>query len=450
MEKYSYIDSGIKWLGDIPEHWNIDRLKDKFFSVVGGDWGNDIDSDEDGIDITVLRVADLDGMYFSFENKTIRKIKKGSYHSRKITDRSLIIEKSGGGEKQLVGRVGFAKDLNFDAICSNFMANMTLDNSVDLNFINYLFTTLYSSKLNFPFVQQTTGIQNLNVTYYLTTKVAFPPIQEQKAIAEYLDKTTAKLDTIIAIKQKQLLKIEELRLSIFFQACTQGLNSEVEFIEVNNGHITKMPSNWRYQRIKRGCKNIDTGKTPSSSEPEYFIDGTIEWFAPECFNEGLVINKPKKLINKKAIEDNQIKIYPRNSVFYVGVGATAGKVGIIQKPSSCNQQINILETNFKLLPEFLAYQMKIIEKEIIKFAQYTTLPILNQAKTGYLQIAFPPINEQKEIIKFLDDFTKKLNKTKASINSQIKTLKAYRKSLIHECITGKKQVTSVIKNEIYA
>jgi type I restriction enzyme, S subunit len=244
--------------------------------------------------------------------------------------------------------------------------------------------------------------------------------------------------------------MEEMRKSVFFKACTQGLKPSTKFIEINDGHITKMPSHWRYQRIKRGCKNIDTGKTPSSSEPEYFIDGTIEWFAPECFNDGLIINKPKKLINEKAFEDNQIKIYPAHSVYFVAVGATAGKVGIIQKPSSCNQQINILETNFKLIPEFLAYQMKIIEKEIIKFAQYTTLPILNQAKTGYLQIAFPPIEEQKEIIEYLDNYTEKLKKTKASINSQIKTLQAYRKSLIHECVTGKKQVTSAIKNQAYA
>jgi type I restriction enzyme S subunit len=242
------------------------------------------------------------------------------------------------------------------------------------------------------------------------------------------------------------VKMEEMRKSAFFKACTQGTNADAEFIEINDGHITKTPSHWAHQRLKRGCKNIDTGKTPSSGEPEYFIDGTIEWFAPECFNEGLVIDKPKKMINQKAFDDNQIKIYPSKSVYFVAVGATAGKVGIIQKPSSCNQQINILETNFKLIPEFLAYQMKIIEKEIIKFAQYTTLPILNQAKTGYLQMAFPPVNEQIEIIKYLDNYTGKLHETKKSIQSQIETLQAYRKSLIHECVTGKKQVTTAIKN----
>ncbi|MDC0554869.1 restriction endonuclease subunit S [Flavobacteriaceae bacterium] len=433
MKKYTYKDSGIEWLGEIPEHWKTDRVKD--VSRLRDEKIQIKSSDKNYLELENLEQGT--GKVIDFQDtlevaSKVMTFKKGDVLFGKLRpylEKYYLSQEDG----YCTGEILAIEPKSIDNLFFKYFIGSP-------NFIKQCDVFSYGAKM--PRVNWQTQIG--------TFEIPLPPPKEQKAIAEYLDKATDRIDRIIAIKQEQLVKMEEMRKSIFFRACTQGLNSDSELIEINDGHITKMPSHWRYQRIKRGCKNIDTGKTPSSGEPEYFIDGTIEWFAPECFNDGLIIDKPKKLINEKAFEDNQIKIYPAQSVYFVAVGATAGKVGIIQKPSSCNQQINILETNFKLIPEFLAYQMKIIEKEIIKFAQYTTLPILNQAKTGYLQIAFPPIEEQKEIIEYLDNYTEKLKKTKVSINYQIKTLQAYRKSLIHECVTGKKQVTSAIKNQTYA
>lgn len=200
MEKYKYNKSEHEWIGMYPAHWHIDRIKDKTKKVVGGDWGNEPDSNSDGKNAVVLRVADLDGIYFDYADLTIRKIKSSSLSNRKITENSLIIEKSGGGEKQLVGRVGYPKQIDFDAISSNFMAKIEFDNTVHIEFMNFVFYNLYKSNLNFPYVQQTTGIQNLNVGYYLTTKIAFPPREEQKIISDHLITIWNKIEKIKLIK----------------------------------------------------------------------------------------------------------------------------------------------------------------------------------------------------------------------------------------------------------
>jgi len=197
---YEYVNSHIEWIGEYPKHWKIDRIKDKIINVAGGDWGNDPDSDKNGENIVVLRVADLDEIYFNYDNLTIRKIKKSSFKSRKLSENCLIIEKSGGGEKQFVGRVGLAKNLDFPAICSNFMAKIDFNNTIDINFMNFVFLNLYNRNLNIPYVQQTTGIQNLNVTYYLTTKIAFPPIEEQRVISKYLETLLNEINEIKKIK----------------------------------------------------------------------------------------------------------------------------------------------------------------------------------------------------------------------------------------------------------
>lgn len=98
MDKYIYSKSELAWIGAYPSHWYIDRIKDKTTAVVGGDWGNDPDSDEEGNNVVVLRVADLNDIHFKYEDLTIRKIKDGSFKTRKVNERCLIIEKSGGGK----------------------------------------------------------------------------------------------------------------------------------------------------------------------------------------------------------------------------------------------------------------------------------------------------------------------------------------------------------------
>jgi len=200
--KYEYLKSDIPWIGEYPKHWKVFRIRQRVENIVGGEWGSDPDSDDtDGSrEIVVLRVADFDGIYLNYENITIRRVKETKISNRLIKGNCLIIEKSGGGEKQLVGRVAEAKDLPFEAITSNFIAKLEFDTKVDSHFMNYIFHNLYNSNVNFPFVQQTTGIQNINVTYYLNTKIAFPPKEEQIVIANYLDKVCKDIDKVIELK----------------------------------------------------------------------------------------------------------------------------------------------------------------------------------------------------------------------------------------------------------
>jgi type I restriction enzyme S subunit len=199
--KYEYVKSEIKWVGQYPKHWKVFRIRQRVENIVGGEWGGDPESDDtDGRDIAVLRVADFNGIYLNYDNITIRKVKETKIPSRLLNERCLIMEKSGGGEKQLVGRVAEAKDLPFEAITSNFIAKLKFDTKVDSHFMNYVFHDLYNSNLNYPFVQQTTGIQNINSTYYLNIKIAFPPKEEQIVIAKYLDKVCEDIEQVIQIK----------------------------------------------------------------------------------------------------------------------------------------------------------------------------------------------------------------------------------------------------------
>jgi type I restriction enzyme S subunit len=439
MKKFNYRNTDLIYLDSIPEHWKIDRIKDKTTAVVGGDWGNDPESDADGENIVVLRVADLDGIYFKYENLTIRKIKSGSIRSRKINDRCLIIEKSGGGEKQLVGRVGYPKGINFESICSNFMAKIEFDNTIDLRFMNYVFSNLYSNKQNFPFVQQTTGIQNLNVTYYLNTKVAFPPITEQILIREYLDKACIRIDKIIAIKEKQLEEINKIRKSRIDELVCFGFKKNAKRKSTGLPYLPEINANWRFDRFKDVARLRDE-KTDEKSEKEDYLE--LEDFEQ---GTGKILNKRNTL----EVESKVTKFY-RGDVLFGKLRPYLEKYHYADFDGKCTGEVLAFQP-FKINGQYLKYILG--SKWFIDLCNSMSygakMPRVNwTTQLASINIPLPSEEEQIEIVKSLDALSDKIYSLNKKVIDQIDNLKEYRKSIIHECVTGKKQVAEIAVEKV--
>lgn len=431
MVKYEYKNTGIEWLSNVPKHWKVDRIKDKTTAVVGGDWGNDPDSEMDGEEIVVLRVADLDDIYFKFEDLTLRKIKNGSFKSRKVTDRCLVVEKSGGGEKQLVGRVGYPLGINFDAICSNFMAKIEFDNTIDLKFANYLFSSLYNTNLNFPFVQQTTGIQNLNVTYYLTSKVGFPPLPEQRAIAEYLDKACKRIDSIIDIKQKQLERIKTIRKSKIDELVCFGNDKNKQIKETGLPYLPEINKNWNINRFKDVARLRNEKTDEKTDENDYLELEDIDQGTGNLLSTR----------NTLEVESKVTKFY-KGDVLFGKLRPYLEKYHYAEFDGKCTGEILAFEP-FRINGKFLMYLLA--SKWFIdlcnSMAYGAKMPRVNwNTQLAMVYFPLPSKAEQETIVQQLDILSEKTHKLKEKLNAQITTLQTYRKSLIHECITGKKQV----------
>lgn len=193
------IPSPLSIFGESPKDWPIDRIRDRLASIVGGEWGDDPDAHDDGVLIPVIRVADIRGIDLAVENPTIRRVKESKLTRRIIGPRTVLLEKSGGGEQKPVGRAVRCRVITFDAICSNFMAKIDCGPTLDPSFLAYLLDAMYTCGVNEACIQQTTGIQNIRVNDYLNTKVAFPGITEQGRIAAYLDARCSILNTVVSL-----------------------------------------------------------------------------------------------------------------------------------------------------------------------------------------------------------------------------------------------------------
>ncbi len=166
-------DSGVQWLGAVPEHWDVRRLGTSVHGCINGIWGNDPNGREDLPCVRVAPYFDRVRLRVKLENPTLRAIAPNERNRRLLKQGDLLLEKSGGGNLQPVGVV-ILYDHDVEAVCSNFVALMLVSAHCDSSYLTYLHSHLYAIRLNVRSIKQTTGIQNLDSSSYLGEPVAFP------------------------------------------------------------------------------------------------------------------------------------------------------------------------------------------------------------------------------------------------------------------------------------
>jgi type I restriction enzyme S subunit len=233
-----YKDSGVKWLGAVPEHWDIDRIKWSIHSCKNGIWGDEAQQDEN--DIPCVRVADFDRQRFTVElfDPTIRNVTEKERVGRVLKKGDLLIEKSGGGENQPVGCVVLYVDEK-PAVCSNFVARMQVKNGMDSSFWRYVHAAAYAVRLTTGSINQTSGIQNLDTGRYFDERAGFPPSAEQMHISVFLDRETGNIDALIAEQRQMLELLNEKVTSLVLSSISSTETKEVRLNSV--ARVVKRP-----------------------------------------------------------------------------------------------------------------------------------------------------------------------------------------------------------------
>lgn len=441
MEKYdNYKDSGIEWIGEVPNDWNVKKIKHRCYVKARVGWKG-LKSDEflsDGYSYLVT------GSDF----KKDKVIWKDCYHIDQkrydedpyiqLQDEDLLITKDG-----TIGKLAIVKGLDKPA-CLNSGIFVVRSTKADFS-TEFLFWVL-KSKVFTQFNEYTSygsTIQHLYQNVFVEFAYPFPTPEEQTAIANYLDRKTTEIDELIADKKRLLELYEEEKTAIINQAVTKGINLDVPMKNSGIEWLGEIPEHWEVLPIKYTA-NVQTGRTPkiANSDIDFFENGDTNWYTPGDFDGNEILKESKRKIISEAFEKNQVELFPKQSIYLVSIGATIGKVSLSESEASANQQINIISFNKeKVIPHWGYYFIVGNKEMVLNEADYTTLPILNQTKLKNIWIAFPNIDEQKNIIAHVNNELDRLRLKVGNTKKLIDLLTEYRTALISEVVTGKIKVT---------
>lgn len=435
----AYKDSGVEWLGEIPEGWTVGPLKRVIVNIDGGAWGQE----PDGLsDTYVLRSTEqtINGDWRVI-NPALRKLTATEKLATLLKENDLLMTKSSGSSLHIGKTTLVDKDIEkLKCGFSNFMQRIRLVEGVCSKFYWYVLNNELARKQLDFLSNSTTGLANLNAS--VIGEIIFPLVsyEEQQKIAQFLDYETAKIDALIA-KQEQLIELlKEKRQAVISHAVTKGLNPDAPMKDSGVEWLGQVPEHWSVKRLKdfstivggyafKSTDFQDTGypvvKISNVSHLE--IDWSDKSYLPPLFAEeykeyiapkgALVFAMTRPVIK------GGIKVFMMNEECAPLINQRVG----FMKVKSHNTSMFLLRAS--LSAPFLA--------QFINNMTVTNQPNISGEGIGNVKVSFPPRAELLKINNFLNDIESKYGLLITKNIEQIQLLQERKTALISAAVTGK-------------
>ncbi|MEB2418857.1 restriction endonuclease subunit S [Citrobacter sp. R-1.5.2] len=407
MAKYKtypeYKDSGVEWLGEIPTHWVVCRLKNLATIKNGQDYKSV--QVEDGYPVIGS------GGQFTFASKFM------------YDKPSVLLGRKGTIDKPLY--------INKPFWTVDTMYYTELNKGVDAKYLYYLALTIQFSRYS-----TNTALPSMTQEHLSNYKFSIPRVEsERRGIIDFLHHETAKIDILIE-KQQQLIELlKEKRQAVISHAVTKGLNPDVQMKDSGIEWLGAIPRNWNCVAIKNICKIVN-GSTPKSSIEEYW-DGDIDWFTPTDLShkETIQVNDSLRKITNSGFLSCGTTMVPANTVI-LSSRAPIGSLAITKKSACTNQGCKSLVTFSAQLSKYIYYSLLTFNSPLNNLGRGSTFLELSSDDLGGFKISLPN-DDMGEIIKYIDMTILKIDNLIEKQLQQIALLKERRTALISSAVTGK-------------
>ena len=420
----NYNESNIDWIGLMPAEWNLIRLKFLADIVTGSTPSKNDDTYYKEGTFPWVKPDDLKGLT-PIMNTNVLINEEGKRVSRIVPKNSILVCCIGS-----LGKIGISgTELATNQQINSLIPNNLLNN----NFCKYM---VIASSSEYDKFSNSNVVAIINKQQQGELNYPIPPLTEQKQIATYLDKKTAKIDETIS-KNKQLIDLlEEKRVALINQVVTKGLNPEVPMEDSEIEWIGEIPEHWNEIKLKDISIKIGDGlhSTPKYEEDTnyYFINGNnLENGKIKFFENTMEV--PKEEFKKYKINLNKQSILISlngtigNLSFFNGekviLGKSAGYINLINNVNKYYIFYQLQSCNI----------MSYFHREL----SGTTIKNLSLETLKHTKLSLPPLEEQKQIADYLLKNISKINKTIKKVNENIALLEEYNTSLIHHVVTGK-------------
>ena len=425
-------DSGVEWIGEIPADWKV--IKNKYLLSLLYSGGtpsvsnNDFYCFEGGTPF--VSISDMSSVDYVLSTQK-RLTDSG------LKDKNLKVLPIGTILYSIYATVGAVSELKIAAAISQAMLALQVNSKVDKSFYKY---NLAAMK-DYIFSNANGNTQfNLNAEKVKNFYFVLPNVATQHHIANYLDRKCAEIDAIIAKQQQIIEKLKEYKLSVITEAVTKGLDPNVPMKDSGVEWIGKVPENWQLSHIGN-LVEMGSGGTPDRKKTEYWENGNIPWMSSGEINNEYIYSTIEQ-ITELGLQNSNAKILPVNTVMLglIGQGKTKGLAAILKNEVCCNQNLAYLIADEKFLHyRYLFYCFK---------AMYFYMRgLVGESQAGIysyflkkLYIPLPDTERQIKISDYLDAKCKAIKTTIAVRESIIERFTDYKRTLIYEIVTGKREV----------
>lgn len=409
-------DSGARWIGLVPTHWKVDKLKYHLKRNEPRNPGN-------CIVLSLYRELGVVPKDSRDDNHNVTSEDTSKYKYVKPGD--FVINKM----KAWQGSVAVS---DYEGIVSPayFVYNFT-DEAFFKRYFHYLLRSCYKDE----FMRLSGGIRvgqwDLPSEALDNVIVLIPSTEEQRCIAAYLDAKCAEIDALTADIQTQIDTLEQYKRSVITEAVTKGLEPDVEMKDSGIQWIGSMPAHWNCIRGKYILKYIQ--------KPVREDDGVIT-----CFRDGEVTLRSNRREDGFTMADKEIGYQGIDvgDLVVHGMDGFAGAIGISDSRGKASPVLNVLDTEQN--KRYIMYFLRSMAYSDVFLALATGIRVrscdLRWNKLSELFYPVPPLEEQEAIVDYIDSVLRRTDEVIAAKREQLSTLEAYKKSLIYEYVTGKKEV----------
>ena len=429
-------ESGIDWIGQIPEEWEVVRLQD-VGDYKKGPFGSAITID--------MFIEKSPGSYKVYEQKNAIRgnceigeayIPKNVYNNLKnfsVYPLDIIVSCAG-----TIGKCYILPEDCEQGIINQALMRVRVNKSVNLEYFLYIFDIVLSyAAIKYSNGSAIKNIPPFNVLNKL--RVTLPSNIEQLQIVNYLDKKISMLDKAKALLEEQIQKLKDYRASLIYETVTKGLDKTVPLKDSGIDWIGQVPEGWEVGKVKY-FSQISAGATPDRNN-SLFWNGSINWMSSGEVNQGIV-KYTFETITDLALKRTSTKLLPKGTVMLAlnGQGKTKGTAAVLAIESASNQSLASFIVDNKILNNMYLYYFFVANYYNIRGLKGEDRDGLNLQLVSNIVIPLFEIEEQQKIVDFLDNKTDRIDKLIKIKFKQIENINKQRQTLIYDYVTGKRRI----------
>ena len=425
-------DSGIEWIGEIPEGWEIRKIKNNFMIYAGVTPKSEKAEYWDG-GIPWITPADFKttDKYVSYGRKSLTALGYDSCGTTLVPAGSIIFSK-----RAPVGSVVIAKN----TLCTNQGCLACIPNDAVNSTYFYYCMSIFTEQ--FELVSAGTTFKEIAASTFASFLLPCPPLSQQNEIVNFLDKESSRIDSMLSKTISSIEEYKKLKQAVITQAVTKGVRGEREMKDSGVEWIGAIPKDWGRTKIKMIASFFNGDRTSRYPQPSDFVDSGVAFLTSRNIDSDEVdLSETKYITDDKYKSLSGAKIQIDDIIFCL-----RGSVGkcAINRTLSCGTVASSLATirPKDIYPEYLLYFLlsNIASTQTTIFMNGTCAANLSAESVGNYYITLPISAEQKEIANYLDAKCAEIDGLIAKKEQLVKELESYKKSLIYEVVTGKREV----------